>query len=102
MSIFVFRVLSLCFFNIGSSPKVGKLESLIDFLGDVQNLVIEWNILLIFTGLSIVRVFLLEYVSIDLSIRSAQKAFEWSVLIFGNIHDYDSTIVYLTTFGMLE
>jgi uncharacterized membrane protein YfcA len=68
---------------VATSLLIIAAKSLIGFLGDVQNLTIDWSFLLIFTGLSIVGIFIGIYLNKYIHAKSLKKAFGWFVLIMG-------------------
>ncbi len=68
---------------VATSLLIIAVKSLIGFLGDVQNLVIDWNFLLTFTGISIIGIFLGIYLNKFFDGKSLKKAFGWFVLIMG-------------------
>ncbi len=68
---------------IGTSLLIIAIKSLIGFIGDVQNLELNWNFLLIFTGISIVGIILGVWATRFVSGKQLQKAFGWLVLLMG-------------------
>lgn len=68
---------------VATSLLIIAAKSLIGFIGDVQNLAIDWSFLLIFTGLSIVGIFIGIYLNKFINGKSLKKAFGWFVLIMG-------------------
>ncbi len=68
---------------VATSLLIIAVKSLIGFLGDVQNLAIDWNFLLTFTGLSIVGIFIGIYLNRFINEKSLKKAFGWFVLAMG-------------------
>jgi len=68
---------------VATSLLIIAAKSLIGFIGDVQNLVIDWSFLLIFTGLSIVGIFIGIYLNRFINGKHLKKAFGWFVLIMG-------------------
>lgn len=68
---------------VGTSLLIIAAKSLIGFLGDVSNQVIDWNMLLIFTGLSIVGIFIGSSLSKKINEKALKKGFGWFVLIMG-------------------
>lgn len=79
---------------VGTSLFIVTLKSLIGFIGDVENLVIEWNFLLIFTGISILGILIGVYASRFISNAVLKKSFGWFVLLmaifilFKEIYDF--------------
>lgn len=68
---------------VATSLLIIAMKSLIGFLGDVQNLVIDWNFLMIFTGLSIIGIFIGIYLNRFINEKYLKKAFGWFVLVMG-------------------
>lgn len=68
---------------VATSLFIIATKSLIGFVGDVQNLDIDWTFLLSFTGLSIIGIFLGIYLNKFIPGKSLKKAFGWFVLIMG-------------------
>ena len=68
---------------VATSLLIIAMKSLIGFLGDVQNLVIDWNFLMIFTGLSIVGIFIGIYLNRFINEKYLKKVFGWFVLVMG-------------------
>lgn len=68
---------------VGTSLLIIAAKSLIGFLGDVSNQTIDWKMLLIFTGLSIVGIFIGSSLSKKINEKALKKGFGWFVLIMG-------------------
>ncbi|SFT43365.1 hypothetical protein SAMN04489724_0735 [Algoriphagus locisalis] len=68
---------------VGTSLLIIAAKSLIGFLGDVANQTIDWKMLLIFTGLSIVGIFIGSSLSKKINEQALKKGFGWFVLIMG-------------------
>lgn len=68
---------------IGTSLTIIAVNSLIGFLGDVQNQAIDWKFLLIFSGLSVVGIFIGTKLSSFVPGDKLKPAFGWFVLIMG-------------------
>ena len=68
---------------VGTSLLIIAAKSLIGFLGDVSNQTIDWNMLLIFTGLSVVGIFIGSALSKKINDKALKKGFGWFVLIMG-------------------
>ncbi len=68
---------------IATSLMIIAIKSLIGFIGDVQNVPMDWNFLLIFTGLSVVGIFLGIYLNKFIDGQKLKKGFGWFVLIMG-------------------
>ena len=65
---------------IGTSLFIIAINSLIGFLGDVQNLPIDWSFLLVFTALSIIGIFIGMYLSKFTNETQLKKGFAYFVL----------------------
>lgn len=68
---------------VATSLLIIAVKSLIGFLGDVQNLEIDWIFLLIFTGLAILGIFLGGYLNKFMDGKKLKKGFGWFVLVMG-------------------
>ena len=68
---------------VATSLLIIAIKSLIGFIGDVQNLEIDWYFLLIFTFLSIIGIFLGVYLNRFINGKKLKKGFGWFVLIMG-------------------
>ncbi|MDF1697109.1 MAG: sulfite exporter TauE/SafE family protein [Saprospiraceae bacterium] len=68
---------------VATSLLIIAVKSLIGFLGDVQNLEIDWLFLMSFTGISILGIFIGIYLNKFIDGKSLKKAFGWFVLIMG-------------------
>lgn len=68
---------------VATSLLIIAIKSLIGFIGDVQNLEIQWSFLLIFTGLSVAGIFLGVYLNKFIEGKKLKKGFGWFVLIMG-------------------
>lgn len=68
---------------VATSLLIIAAKSLIGFIGDVQNLEIEWSFLLTFTGISIMGIFIGIYLNKFFDGKVLKKAFGWFVLIMG-------------------
>jgi uncharacterized membrane protein YfcA len=69
---------------VGTSLFIIAAKSLIGFLGDVQgSQMIDWTLLLSFTGLSILGIFIGFYLSRKVSGSKLKTAFGWFVLAMG-------------------
>ncbi|WP_296697796.1 sulfite exporter TauE/SafE family protein [Algoriphagus sp.] len=68
---------------VGTSLLIIAAKSLIGFLGDVSNQPIDWMMLLIFTGLSIVGIFIGSALSKKINDKVLKKGFGWFVLAMG-------------------
>lgn len=68
---------------VGTSLLIIAAKSLIGFLGDVTTQTIDWQMLLIFTGLSIVGIFIGSALSKKINEKILKTGFGWFVLIMG-------------------
>ncbi len=68
---------------VATSLFIIAIKSLIGFLGDVQNLTIDWPFLLSFTALSIVGIFIGIWLNKFIDGKKLKKAFGYFVLIMG-------------------
>ncbi len=68
---------------VATSLLIIAVKSLIGFVGDIENLEIDWQFLLTFTSLSIVGIFIGIYLNQFIDGKKLKKAFGWFVLIMG-------------------
>ncbi len=68
---------------VATSLLIIAIKSLTGFLGDVQNLDIDWPFLLIFSGLSIIGIFIGIWLNKFIDGKKLKKAFGWFVLLMG-------------------
>ena len=68
---------------VGTSLLIIAAKSLIGFLGDLSNEIIDWPFLLEFTALSIVGIFLGTYLARFVPSQHLKKAFGYFVLVMG-------------------
>jgi uncharacterized membrane protein YfcA len=68
---------------VATSLFIIALKSLIGFMGDVQNLDIDWPFLLMFTAISVVGIFIGIWLNKFIDGKKLKKAFGWFVLIMG-------------------
>ncbi|WP_299336282.1 sulfite exporter TauE/SafE family protein [uncultured Psychroserpens sp.] len=68
---------------VATSLLIIAIKSLIGFIGDVENLEIDWGFLLTFTSISIVGIFIGIYISKFIEGKKLKKGFGWFVLIMG-------------------
>ncbi|MFN2260972.1 MAG: sulfite exporter TauE/SafE family protein [Psychroflexus sp.] len=68
---------------VATSLLIIAVKSLIGFLGDVQNIEIEWSFLGIFTGLSVLGIFIGIWLNKFINGAKLKKGFGWFVLIMG-------------------
>lgn len=70
---------------VATSLLIIGVKSLIGFIGDVQNLSIDWTFLLSFTGLSVAGIFIGIWLNTFIEGAKLKKAFGWFVLIMAFI-----------------
>lgn len=68
---------------VATSLLIIAVKSLIGFIGDIENLPIDWPFLLLFTGISVLGIFIGGYVSRFIDDRKLKKSFGWFVLLMG-------------------
>ena len=68
---------------VGTSLLIIAAKSLIGFLGDISTQTIDWQMLLIFTGLSVVGIFIGSALSKKINDKALKKGFGWFVLVMG-------------------
>ena len=68
---------------VATSLLIIAIKSLIGFIGDVQNMNIDWIFLAIFTGLSVVGMFVGIYLNKFIDGKKLKKGFAWFVLLMG-------------------
>ncbi len=68
---------------VATSLFIIAIKSLIGFLGDVQNLEINWTFLLSFTAISVVGIFIGVWFNKFIDGKKLKKAFGWFVLVMG-------------------
>jgi uncharacterized protein len=68
---------------IATSLMIIAIKSLIGFIGDVQNTKMDWTFLLLFTGFSIIGIFLGIYLNKFIDGQKLKKGFGWFVLVMG-------------------
>lgn len=66
---------------VGTSLIIIAVKSLIGFIGDVENIEIEWNFLLSFSGVAIVGILFGGYLNKLIPGNKLQKGFGWFVLL---------------------
>ncbi len=66
---------------VATSLLIIAIKSLIGFIGDVENLAIDWSFLLSFTGLSIIGIFIGMWLTNFIDGKKLKKGFGWFVLI---------------------
>lgn len=68
---------------VATSLLIIAIKSLIGFIGDVENLEIDWMFLITFTTVSVIGIFLGIYLSKFIEGKKLKKGFGWFVLIMG-------------------
>ncbi|WP_026934708.1 sulfite exporter TauE/SafE family protein [Christiangramia echinicola] len=68
---------------VATSLLIIAVKSLIGFIGDVENMDIDWVFLLIFTGISIAGIWLGVYLNNFVNGKKLKKGFGWFVLLMG-------------------
>ncbi len=68
---------------VATSLFIIAIKSLVGFLGDVQNLDIDWNFLLSFTAISILGIFIGMWLNKFIDGKKLKKVFGWFVLVMG-------------------
>ncbi|UAB81315.1 sulfite exporter TauE/SafE family protein [Marixanthomonas sp. SCSIO 43207] len=68
---------------VATSLLIIAIKSLIGFIGDVQNLNIDWPFLILFTAISVVGIFLGVWLNKFIDGKKLKKAFGWFVLLMG-------------------
>jgi uncharacterized membrane protein YfcA len=68
---------------VATSLLIIAIKSLIGFIGDIENLEIDWNFLLTFTSISVVGMFIGIYLNKFIDGKKLKKAFGWFVFIMG-------------------
>ena len=68
---------------VGTSLLIIAAKSLIGFLGDVSTQTIDWKMLLIFTGLSIIGIFIGSGLQKKINEKILKTGFGWFVLVMG-------------------
>lgn len=68
---------------VATSLFIIAIKSLIGFLGDVQNLEIDWTFLLSFTAISVVGIFIGIWLNKFIDGKKLKKGFGWFVLAMG-------------------
>lgn len=70
---------------VGTSLFIIAMNSLIGFMGDVQNLIIDWMFLLIFSAISVVGIFIGMYLTKYTNENQLKKIFAYFVLLMAGI-----------------
>lgn len=69
---------------VGTSLFIIAAKSLLGFIGDIQaSTAIDWNLLTLFTGLSVVGIFAGIYLSTKVAGNKLKTAFGWFILVMG-------------------
>lgn len=68
---------------VATSLLIIAVKSLIGFIGDIENLEIDWTFLLSFTAVSVVGIFVGSYLSNFIDGKKLKKGFGYFVLIMG-------------------
>ncbi|MGO1585392.1 MAG: sulfite exporter TauE/SafE family protein [Mesonia sp.] len=68
---------------VATSLFIIAINSLIGFLGDVQNFEIDWPFLLVFSSISVVGIFIGIYLNKFIEGKKLKKIFGWFVLLMG-------------------
>ncbi|KKK47073.1 hypothetical protein LCGC14_3158860, partial [marine sediment metagenome] len=68
---------------VATSLFIIAINSLIGFLGDVQNYDIDWLFLLLFTSISVVGIFIGIWLNNFINGERLKKGFGWFVLVMG-------------------
>src|SRR5690606_15760996 len=68
---------------VATSLLIIAITSLIGFIGDIETLDIDWNFLLLFTGISVIGMFLGIWLNKFIDGKKLKNSFGWFVLIMG-------------------
>ena len=68
---------------VATSLLIIAIKSLIGFIGDVENLQIDWTFLLSFTAISVLGIFMGIWLNKFIDGKKLKKAFGWFVLLMG-------------------
>ena len=68
---------------VATSLLIIAIKSLIGFIGDIENLELDWPFLLIFTGISIIGIFIGVWLNKFIDGKKLKKAFGWFTLLMG-------------------
>ncbi|WP_299676712.1 sulfite exporter TauE/SafE family protein [uncultured Dokdonia sp.] len=66
---------------VATSLLIIAIKSLIGFIGDIENLMIDWSFLLSFTSISVVGIFIGMWLTNFINGKKLKKGFGWFVLI---------------------
>jgi uncharacterized protein len=78
---------------VATSLLIIAIKSLIGFLGDVQNLAIDWVFLLSFTAVSVAGIFIGIWLNKFIDGKKLKKGFGWFVLLMGVYIFYKELVV---------
>ncbi len=68
---------------VATSLFISAIKSLIGFIGDVENIEIDWNFLLIFTSISVLGLLFGIFISKFINDKKLKRIFGWFVLFMG-------------------
>jgi uncharacterized membrane protein YfcA len=68
---------------VATSLLIIAIKSLIGFIGDIETLDIDWNFLLLFTGISVIGMFVGIWLNKFIDGKKLKNGFGWFVLIMG-------------------
>ena len=68
---------------VATSLFIIAIKSLIGFIGDVENIQIDWNFLLIFTSISVLGLLFGIFISKFINDKKLKRMFGWFVLFMG-------------------
>ena len=68
---------------VATSLFIIALKSLIGFIGDVENIQIDWSFLLIFTSISVLGLLFGTFLSKFINDKKLKRMFGWFVLFMG-------------------
>lgn len=68
---------------VATSLLIIAIKSLIGFIGDIQNLDIEWSFLILFSSLSVAGIFIGIWLNNFIDGKKLKKGFGWFVLVMG-------------------
>ncbi len=81
---------------IATSLFIIAIKSLIGFIGDIQNQILDWNFLVIFTTIAVVGIFIGLRISTYIEGNKLKKIFGWFVLIMALYIIYKESSSYVT------
>jgi uncharacterized membrane protein YfcA len=93
---------------VGTSLLIIAAKSLIGFLGDVGNQPIDWEFMLLFTGLSLGGIFIGSWLSKKIEGEHLKKSFGWFVLLMAvyilsnELLFYKRSVITVTDFGLFH